>query len=59
MRIIRKIRNFLRTSYVDNEVSRQLHSMSDRELADIGICRGDITRVASMRPGEFDRKNQV
>lgn len=58
MRLIRKLKNFLRTNYVDRETYNQLHRMSDRELADIGINRGDITRVASMSSGELDRKNQ-
>jgi uncharacterized protein YjiS (DUF1127 family) len=30
-----------------NEVSRELSHLSDRELADIGITRADIDRIAA------------
>lgn len=29
------------------QTSRELHSMTDRELNDIGISRGDIARIVS------------
>lgn len=37
-----KIKRMLRI----NQTRRELESMTDRELADIGINRGDINRIA-------------
>ncbi|WCR10181.1 DUF1127 domain-containing protein [Paracoccus stylophorae] len=35
------------TSWQDmRKTRRELHRLSDRELDDIGLCRGDIERVA-------------
>jgi len=31
----------------DNKAFKELHRMSDRELKDIGLCRGDIRAVSS------------
>ena len=33
--------------FARREVRRQLESMSDRDLRDIGIFRGDIPRIVS------------
>ena len=42
----------------DRQGARALHRMTDRELADIGICRGDIDRLVRTQ-GEFNRKHQM
>ena len=33
--------------YARREVRRQLQALSDRELKDIGVVRGDIPRIVS------------
>lgn len=40
----------------DRKADAELRRMTDRELADIGICRGDIRRIATL--SIFDRQNQ-
>jgi uncharacterized protein YjiS (DUF1127 family) len=40
------ILNFLRAWKRYNESLRELNSLGDRELADIGISRSDIPRIA-------------
>lgn len=57
MKLIRTLKNLMAPSY-DRQGARALHSMTDRELADIGICRGDINRLVRTQ-GEFNRKNQM
>lgn len=57
MRIIRTLRNLLETKY-DSKGARALHRMTDRELRDIGINRGDINRLCRYK-GEFNRKHQM
>jgi len=57
MKLIRTLKNILSSSY-DRQGARALHSITDRELADIGICRGDINRLVRTQ-GEFNRKNQM
>jgi len=57
MKLIRTLKNLMAPSY-DRKGARALHSMTDRELADIGICRGDINRLVRTQ-GEFNRKNQM
>ena len=57
MKLIRTLKNILSSSY-DRKGARALYSMTDRELADIGICRGDISRLVRTQ-GEFNRKNQM
>ena len=57
MKLIRTLKNMMASSY-DRKASQQLHRMTDRELADIGICRGDITRICRT-PSMFERKYQV
>jgi uncharacterized protein YjiS (DUF1127 family) len=39
------LRNTL-TPKTDRKVYRELNAMSDRELHDMGICRGDIKHIA-------------
>jgi len=56
MKLIRTLKNLMAPSY-DRKGARALHSMTDRELADIGICRGDINRLVRTQ-GEFNRKHQ-
>jgi len=34
------------TPKTDRKVYRELNAMSDRELHDMGICRGDIRHIA-------------
>jgi uncharacterized protein YjiS (DUF1127 family) len=53
MKLIRTLKNMMASSY-DRKASQQLHRMTDRELADIGICRGDITRICRT-PSTFER----
>lgn len=48
MKIIRAFKSLLKKNPVCRTTYNQLQRMSDRELSDIGICRGDIRRVASM-----------
>ena len=57
MKLIRTLKNLMAPSY-DRQGARALHRMTDRELADIGICRGDINRLVRTQ-GEFSRKNQM
>jgi len=57
MKLIRTLKNLMAPSY-DRKGARALHSMTDRELADIGICRGDINRLVRTQ-GEFNRKHQL
>ena len=40
------ILNFLRAWRRYNQSMRELHQLGDRELADIGITRSDIPRIA-------------
>lgn len=49
------IKNASAASY-DRKADAELRRMTDRELADIGICRGDIRRIATT--SIFDRQNQ-
>ena len=57
MKLIRTLRNLLGTKY-DSKGARTLHRMTDRELQDIGINRGDINRLCR-HEGEFNRKHQM
>jgi uncharacterized protein YjiS (DUF1127 family) len=57
MKLIRTLKRIMASSY-DRKGSRMLHSMTDRELQDIGICRGDINRMCRTQ-AEFDRKTQL
>lgn len=58
MKLIRVFKNLLRTNEtVCMKTYNQLHNMTDRDLQDIGICRGDIRRVASSKPGEIERRS--
>ena len=57
MKLIRTLKNILSSNY-DRQGACALHSMTDRELADIGICRGDINRLVRTQ-GEFNRKKQM
>lgn len=57
MKLIRTLKRIMASSY-DRKGSRMLHSMTDRELQDIGICRGDINRMCRTQ-AEFDRKTQM
>ena len=34
------------TPKMDKKAYRELHSLTDRELSDMGICRGDIKSIA-------------
>ena len=57
MKLIRTLKNMMASSY-DRKASQQLHRMTDRELADSGICRGDITRICRTQ-ATFARKYQM
>jgi len=57
MKLIRTLKNLMTPSY-DRKGARALHSMTDRELQDIGICRGDINRMCKTQ-AEFNRKQQM
>ena len=48
-----KVLNAVRRWREQGRVLNELQSMDDRQLADIGLSRGDIQSVAS---GKFDRK---
>ncbi|MSO70258.1 MAG: DUF1127 domain-containing protein [Alphaproteobacteria bacterium] len=47
-----KVLNAVRRWREQGRVLNELQSMDDRQLADIGLSRGDIQSVAS---GKFDR----
>ena len=57
MKLIRTLKNLMAPRY-DRKGARALHSMTDRELQDIGICRGDINRMCRTQ-AEFNRKQQM
>lgn len=38
------------TPKTDRKVYRELNAFSDRELHDMGICRGDIRHIAQGKP---------
>jgi uncharacterized protein YjiS (DUF1127 family) len=44
--LLAQLINFLRQWRNYNEILRELTSLDDRQLADIGISRSDIPRVA-------------
>lgn len=44
--MIEAINEALRRRRNTNSTVRELHRLTDRELQDIGICRGDIEAVA-------------
>ena len=46
MTMLVAIVNFLRAWRRYNQSLRELHQLGDRELADIGITRSDIPRIA-------------
>jgi uncharacterized protein YjiS (DUF1127 family) len=46
MTMLVAIVNFLRSWRRYNQSLRELHQLGDRELADIGITRSDIPRIA-------------
>lgn len=47
MKLIRTLKSLLKKNPVCKTTYNQLQRMSDRELSDIGLTRGDIRRVAS------------
>jgi uncharacterized protein YjiS (DUF1127 family) len=54
--IVLPLINALRSWRNRSRVSDMLYSMSDRQLADIGIDRSDIAAVAN---GSFERSSRV
>ena len=46
MKMVRAIREKLRQRRNTRATIEQLNKLSDSELKDIGLCRGDIRRVA-------------
>ncbi|QZI94333.1 protein of unknown function DUF1127 [Methylophilales phage Melnitz EXVC044M] len=43
--LYKNFRNVI-TPKIDKKIYRELASLTDRELNDMGICRGDITSIA-------------
>jgi uncharacterized protein YjiS (DUF1127 family) len=46
MALLHRLTRYLETKRVEGEIHRQLARLDDRNLADIGLARGDIGRFA-------------
>jgi uncharacterized protein YjiS (DUF1127 family) len=53
MDLLHRLTRYLETKRVEGEIHRRLARLDDRNLADIGLARGDIGRFAraAARPG--------
>jgi uncharacterized protein YjiS (DUF1127 family) len=53
MDLLHRLARYLETKRVEGEIRHRLARLSDRNLADIGLARGDIARFArgAARPG--------
>lgn len=50
---MRKLIRKIQVGIMKRQSKAQLHGMTDRELKDIGICRGDINRVIDIEAAEW------
>jgi len=57
MNIFKRYMNFLMTWRKHREVIKELNKLTNRELADIGINRGDIDRLVWLEADKNDRGN--
>jgi len=55
MNIVQRWFNYLKTRKQHRKVIKELNQLTNRELADIGINRGDISRLIWL---DIDKKKQ-
>ena len=58
MNIFRRYYNYLKTWRMHREAIKQLNRLTNRELADIGINRGDIDRLIWLDKDKKQRGKQ-
>lgn len=59
LRFFSKLRAIAETKSAIRETERELRKLSDYELADIGLSRGDIYHIARSKPVITDCKENV
>ena len=58
MNIFRRYYNYLKTWRKHREVIKELNRLTNRELSDIGINRGDIDRLVWLDKDKHERGKQ-